>query len=201
MSRRPKSARERVLGAATGLLLERGYGATSLDDVCRAAGVTKGGLFYHFDSKEQLASAAIERFFELLIVAGQEARGEATSGAYAALDGYVAALPGLIQGPLLTGGCLMGAMAVQTAESHPAVWSTAGAALSQWRAGVVELVEAAAAERSVEVDSGELADALLAAIEGGLLMTRSGASDGAAVAAVEHFHRYLALLFGQRGAK
>src|SRR5437764_435005 len=170
----PDSARERMLEAATGLLLERGYGATSLDEVCSAAGVTKGGLFYHFDSKEQLASAAVERFFALLIAAGEEVRSATDSSAYVVLDAYVAALPELIDGPLLTRGCLMGAMAIQTAESHPAVWSTAGGALSQWRAGVVELIEAAAAERSTDVDSGELADGLLAAVEGGLLIGRSG---------------------------
>ena len=58
MSRQPVSARERILYATTTLLLDRGYGATSIDEICRVAGVTKGGLFYHFDSKEKLVSAA-----------------------------------------------------------------------------------------------------------------------------------------------
>jgi hypothetical protein len=58
----------------------------------------------------------------------------------------------------------------------------------------VSLIEAAAAERSVAVDSGELADGLLAAVEGGLLLDRSGVSAGAAVAAVNHFRRYLSQL-------
>jgi TetR/AcrR family transcriptional regulator, transcriptional repressor for nem operon len=197
----PDSARERMLEAATVLLLDRGYGATSLDEVCSAAGVTKGGLFYHFDSKDQLASAAIERFFARLIAAGEEVRAVTDSSAYAVLDAYIAALPELINGPLMMRGCLMGAMAIQTAESHPTVWSAAGGALSQWRAAVVELIEAAATERSTDVDAGELADGLLAAVEGGLLMARSGASDRAAVAAVDHFRRYLALLFGKGGVK
>jgi hypothetical protein len=107
----------------------------------------------------------------------------------------VESLPVLIEGPLLTRGCLLGAMALQTTESHPAVWAAARAALGEWRAGLISLIDAAAAERSVAVDSGELADGLLAAVEGGLLLDRSGASTSAAVAAVSHYGRYLSTLF------
>lgn len=195
MAKASGSSRERILEATTALLLERGYGPTSIEEICHVAGVTKGGLFYHFDSKDQLVSAAVAWFFTGLIAAGEAARADIGPGAFAALDGYVESLPALIEGPLLARGCLLGAMAIQTTESHPAVWSAARAALGEWRAGLVALIEAAAEERSVAVDSAELADGLLAAVEGGLLLDRSGASTGAAVAAVDHFRRYLTYLF------
>ena len=195
MGGRPSSARERILEATTTLLLERGYGATSLDEICRTAGVTKGGLFYHFDSKEALVSAAVDRFFAALVAAGEAERVDSGRGAFEALDAYVESLPALIEGPLLIRGCLLGAMSLQTTESHPAVWSSAQRALGQWRAGLVSMVGEAAAERGVEVDSAGLADGLLAAVEGGLLLDRSGVSTGAAVAAVNHFRRYLFQLF------
>jgi TetR/AcrR family transcriptional repressor of nem operon len=195
LSKRPQPARERILEAATTLLLERGYGATSVDEICRTAGVTKGGLFYHFDSKETLVCAAIERFFAALVAAGEAAREDTDPRAFEALDAYVASLPALIQGPLLTRGCLLGAMSVQTAESHPAVWASAQRALGEWRAGLVSLIGAAAAERALQLDPAGLADGLLAAVEGGLLLDRSGVSTGAAVAAVHHFRQYLSQLF------
>lgn len=195
MNGHPASTRERILEVTTALLLDRGYGATSIDEICRAAGVTKGGLFYHFDSKEKLVSAAVERFFARLVAAGEATRSPTGPGAFAALDAYVESLPALIDGPLLARGCLLGAMAIQTTESHPAVWAATRGALGKWRAGLVSLIDAAAAERSVTVDSAELADGLLAAVEGGLLLDRSGVSAGAAVAAVNHFRRYLSKLF------
>jgi len=192
------TARERTLDAATALLLKRGYGATSLDEICGAAGVTKGGLFYHFASKEQLAAAAVERFLQTLVEVGAAARSEEGADAVSVLDQYVASLPVLLESPALERGCLLGAMAIQTAESHPEVWSSARDALTAWRSSLVGLIEAAAAERSLEVDAGELADGLLAAVEGGLLLDRSGASSGAAVTAVNHFRRYLSQLFENR---
>ena len=43
-----------------GLSCAKGYGATRIDDVCEAAGLTKGSFFYHFNSKEELALEAAE---------------------------------------------------------------------------------------------------------------------------------------------
>ena len=57
--RRPRGeARVALLDAALSEILARGYSATTVDDLCRAAGVTKGAFFHHFDSKEALAVAA-----------------------------------------------------------------------------------------------------------------------------------------------
>lgn len=205
MSKRAVATRERILDSTAALLLDRGYGATSIEEVCKAAGVTKGGLFYHFDSKEQLTSAAIERFFAGLVAAGESKRSGDDSAAVDALDAYTASLPVLIEGPLLTKGCLLGAMAMQTTESHPEVHSSAKAALGEWRGALVTLFEAAAKECRVKADAGELADGLLAAVEGGLLLDRSGVSSGAAVAAVNHFRNYVSSVFrqaeGKRGAR
>ena len=55
---KPPSARERLLQAAFTLLRTRGFTATSVDDLCAAAGVTKGAFFHHFPSKEALGVAA-----------------------------------------------------------------------------------------------------------------------------------------------
>ncbi len=54
-------SRERLLEAAISLMAERGYSATSVGDVCKRAGVAKTALYWHFESKEGLLSAVIER--------------------------------------------------------------------------------------------------------------------------------------------
>ncbi len=54
------SSRTRLLDAALRVFREKGYTATTVEDLCHAAGVTKGSFFHHFESKEALALAAIE---------------------------------------------------------------------------------------------------------------------------------------------
>jgi TetR/AcrR family transcriptional regulator, transcriptional repressor for nem operon len=195
---RPRGpARDQLLEAAQRLLLERGYEATALDDVCTRAGVTKGGLFYHFESKEQLAAAAIERFYGQLIDKGRHAMGAAPTDPAQLLWHYLDAVVALLQDPLLSRGCLLGAMALQTPQTHPAVAVAAQLALVNWKATLTELIAAAARHRDVSVDVGALADGLLAAIEGGLLLDRDKPTNPAAVAAVTHFGHYLRLTLTQ----
>lgn len=60
------SARDRVLDAYEELLAEQSERAATLDAVAARAGVSKGGLLYHFASKEALASGVLDRFADLI---------------------------------------------------------------------------------------------------------------------------------------
>ena len=59
---RGEESRRRVLDAALDVFRTKGYAAATVDDLCAAAGVTKGSFFHHFDSKETAALAAIEHW-------------------------------------------------------------------------------------------------------------------------------------------
>jgi len=54
-----QDSRTRLLDAALILVRSRGYAATRVDDICAAAGVTKGSFFHHFKGKDDLALAAV----------------------------------------------------------------------------------------------------------------------------------------------
>jgi TetR/AcrR family transcriptional regulator, transcriptional repressor for nem operon len=201
MPRPPGPARDQLLEAAQRLLLERGYEAAALDDVCATAQVTKGGLFYHFESKEQLAVAAIQHFYGQLVDKGRHAMGAALADPAQRLWRYLDAVETLLGDPLPSRGCLLGAMALQTPQTHPAVAAAAQTALGHWQATLTELIAGAARHRGVSVDAPELADGLLAAIEGGLLLDRDKPANPAAVAAVTHFSRYLELTLTKGAAR
>jgi AcrR family transcriptional regulator len=73
-----------IRGAAT-VFQSKGYGATSLADVSAAAGVTKGALYFHFESKEALALAVIDAQHHLSISLGRALDEENASGLRAGL--------------------------------------------------------------------------------------------------------------------
>jgi TetR/AcrR family transcriptional regulator, transcriptional repressor for nem operon len=111
---RPRGpTRDQLLEAAQRLLLERGYQAATLDDVCATAQATKGGRFYHFETKEQLAAAAVERFYGQLVDRGRQAMGAAPADPERLLWRYLDAVVALLDDPLRSRGCLLGAMALQ----------------------------------------------------------------------------------------
>jgi AcrR family transcriptional regulator len=55
------ATRTRLLDAAQETFAERGYAASALDEIVSRAGVTKGALYYHFPSKEDLFRAVLDR--------------------------------------------------------------------------------------------------------------------------------------------
>src|ERR1700710_1652443 len=57
---RTSDAKERLLKAALDLIWERSYGVVTIDAICEKAGVKKGSFYYFFDSKSDLAAAALD---------------------------------------------------------------------------------------------------------------------------------------------
>jgi len=76
----PKDTANRILIQAMRIFLEKGYHGTSIDDITRAAGLTKGALYWHFSSKEDLLKRIVEeferRFLDGLIQAVKDAQGD-----------------------------------------------------------------------------------------------------------------------------
>ncbi|KQZ84488.1 transcriptional regulator [Microbacterium sp. Root166] len=63
---RPPLARDKVLDAFEAILIGEGERAATMDATARAAGVSKGGLLYHFASKDALELAVVERLHSLV---------------------------------------------------------------------------------------------------------------------------------------
>jgi AcrR family transcriptional regulator len=90
-----EASRERILSTAIALFSERGYAGTSVAEVCERAGVVKTAVYWHFESKEGLLEAALER------VAGEwiseiRASVDQAGGIDARLDRFVAGLRWLV---------------------------------------------------------------------------------------------------------
>lgn len=63
-TRRGGDTRERLLEAAEAAVLEKGFAATSIEELIAAVGITKNGFFYHFKDKGELARALLVRYIE-----------------------------------------------------------------------------------------------------------------------------------------
>ena len=116
-----KDARTKLLDAALAVIRGKGYSATSVDELCQAAGVTKGAFFHHFRSKEDLAVAAAAHF-------GTMAEGVFAAAPYRGLDdpldrllGYVDFRREILQGELPDYTCLLGTMVQEAYGTHPAI--------------------------------------------------------------------------------
>jgi AcrR family transcriptional regulator len=64
MGTKGEQTREHILATAESIILQRGYSGTSIEDIIGEAGITKGGFFYHFDGKNDLAKNLMLRYLD-----------------------------------------------------------------------------------------------------------------------------------------
>lgn len=66
MQQRSEETRARIIESAIKLFSARGYNAASVDDVCEEAGISKGAFYHHFESKQALFLALLDRWLQTI---------------------------------------------------------------------------------------------------------------------------------------
>jgi TetR/AcrR family transcriptional repressor of nem operon len=114
-------SKTRILNAALRVIRAKGYSATRVEDVCEATGLTKGSFFHHFDSKKELALAAADYWGEMASVLFASAPYHQPADPLDRLLAYVDFRKALLQGDLPDFTCLVGNMAQEIYDTHPAI--------------------------------------------------------------------------------
>jgi TetR/AcrR family transcriptional repressor of nem operon len=193
----PASAREKLLEAAVKLIRSWGFAGTSVDDLCREAGVTKGAFFHHFASKEALGVAAAAYW------------SQATGGFFAEapyhhfedpLDrvlGYIDLRAALINGPVESFTCVAGTMVQETFLSSGAIRAACDASISGNAAALESDIAAALEKYDIghDVTASSLALHIQAVLQGGFILAKAKGDTAPARDSVTHLKRYFELLF------
>jgi TetR/AcrR family transcriptional repressor of nem operon len=198
-SQRGAATRTRLLDAARDVIRAQGYAATTVEDICGAAGVTKGGFFHHFQSKEKLGLAAIERF-------GATAEAIFAGAPYATLGdprerllGYVDFRIALLDREIAQFTCLMGTMVQETYATHPDIRAACEQGMSEHVAVLTRDIEAA--KRLYAPDEPWSPESvgyfMQAVLQGGFIFAKAKQDPRAAADSLRHLRRYLEMLLGQ----
>ena len=115
------STKTKLLDAALSVIRSKGYAATTVDDLCAAAGVTKGAFFHHFKSKEDLGITAADYWSETTGSLFAQAPYHAHADPLERVLGYVDFRQALLQGAIPDITCLVGTMVQETYGSSPAI--------------------------------------------------------------------------------
>ncbi len=162
-----------IVATAAPIFNERGFVGTSLHDILAATGLEKGGIYRHFESKDELAVAAFDYAVKMLQARQRRAlekAGTALERLYACIDVFGSSLTQ----PALRGGCPMLNTAIDADDTHPALRERARRAVAQWQQLIVDIAEEARAngELGAATNSDVLASVITSSLEGAIMVSR-----------------------------
>ena len=172
LTRKGQETRQRIVDAAAGLIFRQGVAHTTIEDVRAAADVSSSQLYHYFDDKPALVRAVVDHQADTMI-GGQE------TFDFSTLEGLRAWRDFVIAGQRehdCSGGCPIGSLGGQLAETDPEGRAHVAEGFKRWEAeiqsGLREMQARGELTPDTDTDPDTLALALLAALQGGLLLTQ-----------------------------
>jgi len=196
-------SRSRLLDAAMQVIRAQGYSGTTVDDICSAAGLTKGAFFHHFESKEDLAVAAAAHFSQMAERLFGTAPYRGLADPLDRLLGYVDFRTAILSGPVPEFTCLLGTMVQEAYDTHPAIRHACDTYIGAHIAEVAKDITAAKVlyAPSVEWSAESLALFTQAVLQGAFVLAKSKGGPEVARDCLAHLRRYLLQLFHRPTSK
>ena len=177
--RKGADTRERILDVAEASVLDKGFAATSIEEVIAAVGITKSGFFYHLKDKNELAKALLVRYVEREDALFDELFARADELNDDPLHGFLVGLRMMseLMADLPNGhpGCLVASYCYQDRLFDKEVRAITASAVLNWRKRFRQRLDLIA-ERyppRVEVDLDDLADMLSVIADGGIIISKA----------------------------
>jgi AcrR family transcriptional regulator len=186
--------RGKLVDVSMRLFWEKGYGATSIQDILREADVHAGSLYHFFPTKQDLLLATLKRYrdgiHQMLLAPAWKGVKDPIERIFALLARYRHAL-------LSTEcfyGCPIGSLALELHEPDPAVRTLLAANFSGWTRAIEECLSDAGSRLPRDVNRKDLASFVLTVMEGGVMQSRTHRSIDSFDASVRLLRDYMARL-------
>ncbi len=194
--------RERILDIAYESIVQKGFAATSIEELVEAAGITKSGFFYHFKDKNDLARQLFDRFLaeDEAIIATLEKRArelsdEPLQSLLIFLNLYAQVMDDM---EALHPGCMVATVTYQERIFDPALKRMNEDYLMRTRARFRRWFEEISAAHPLreQVDLDALADHLTVIVEGAIVLSKALKDESLMGKQVRLFRSHIRLLFG-----
>jgi TetR/AcrR family transcriptional regulator, transcriptional repressor for nem operon len=192
------SKKEALLDAAQNLMLEKGFVATTLEEICCASETTKGSFFHYFKSKEELGKELVERFArgvsDFMEAALLAVGDDPLDRVYAMVDAHIK-----VSEKAEFKGCLLGTFSQELSVTHPEIMALCTKRFEDVANIFNENLSQAkikyAPKTSFDVDS--LAEYFIAISQGSMIMMKAQQDRSIIKKNLMHFKQYLKYIFGK----
>jgi TetR/AcrR family transcriptional regulator, transcriptional repressor for nem operon len=192
-------SKAKLLNAAFHVIRVKGYAATTVDDICHAAGVTKGSFFHHFKSKDDLALSAAAYWGEMTEGLFASAPYHQSQDPLERLFGYVDFRIEILQGDLSDYTCLLGTLVQETYATHPDIRAACDKGMSTHIEILIRDIEAAKQlyAPAAPWSAASVGYFIQSVLQGAFIFAKAKQGPEVVRESLAHLRRYLGLIFNQ----
>lgn len=197
-TRNPGVTRQKLVGATRDLVLQRGFTGTGVDQICAAAGVTKGAFFHHFKSKDEIGQAALADWAAFGMALYAQAKAEPARYPLDHVHRFFDIMIGFLRHSESPVTCVVGMMSQELALANPALRDVCAQYLGDWTEFARQLLDEAKAVQPpvVDFDSEEVAWFLNSLWQGSMLIAKTRQDPRIAICNLERARAHVDSLFG-----
>lgn len=201
MATKGETTKENILEIAQNLMLQKGFSGTSLEEIISASNITKGGFFYHFESKNDLAKHLMLKyqhddtiFFNSLFDRADDLSEDPLQQMLIFLKLLAQAMENL---PDVHPGCLVATFTSANQQLNDEVKDVTAACTLCWRNLFTQHLAKINQQYPMKIDINvnELSDMLSTIIEGGIIMSRTLSEQNVLVQQILQYRNYLRLIY------
>ena len=189
--------RVKLLEAAQRLMLAKGFTATSVEEICEAAGVTKGSFFHYFASKENLGKAVLDYFMTTMLKAVSDSPYFRKNDPLERVYGYIDFMIEISRDPERQSGCLLGNFSQVLSDTHPDIRALCSGHFTWWAETLRHELDEANKRHKIKksVDARVLAEHFIALFEGSLMLAKTHHDIGIIERNLRNYKQYLKSVF------
>ncbi len=182
----------KILQQAAELFNQKGYAGSSMSDIMRVTGLKKGGIYNHFQSKDELAlqafdyaNACIQEHYRIAL--------KGKSHAIERLHAIVNAFRSYAVNPPIKGGCPILNTAIESDDAHSALRDRTQQAMDSWRHMICRIIEIGIqkGELCPDINPDEMTTIMIATVEGAVMMSKLYGDSIHLERALNHLSQYL----------
>lgn len=201
MGEKANNTKNRIMATAEKIILQKGFAGTSIDEIIANSHITKGGFFYHFKGKNELALALLQRYLDADDVFFNDLLNRARSLSEDPLQQLLIFLKLLAEAmaelPETHPGCLVAAFTYESQQFDDDVIQKNKEGILSWRKLFAE--QLTVIEHSYkpvfETNVDDLADMLSSSMEGGIILSRVLNAPQSLAKQILHYRDYIRLLY------
>ncbi len=198
MDTAPLNSKSKLLDAGVQVIRTKGYTATTVDDICAVAGVTKGSFFHHFKSKEDMTLVAVAHWNSTTGDLFERAPFQHQPDPRDRVLGYIDFRKEILRGSAPDFTCLLGTLVQETFETHPRIRDACNDGISAHARNVGRDIAAAKALYAPEAswDPQVLAFFTQATLQGAFILAKAQGSAAIVAQCIDHLRQHVANLLG-----